>query len=388
MALTKYCLGDLLELTTETNANNEYGARDVRGMTITKEIIPTKADVSNTDLSKFLVVHPGEFVFNPRTHGKKIGFGYNDTDSSFLISWNNIAFRIKDSMRDKVLSEYLFFHFNRAEWDREACYRSWGSSTEVFTWEALCEMELDLPSITVQQKYVDIYNSMLANQRCYERGLEDLKLVCDAYIENLRRKTPTQKIGVYLTQSDRRNDIGLTVESVRGLATSKAMIPTKADMDGVSLNNYKVVPPRYIAYVPDTSRRGDKVSLGFNDTDETFLVSSISTVFGTDLSVLIPEYLMLFLTRSEFDRYARFNSWGSARETFNFEDMCDVEIPIPDISVQKAIADIFTAYNTRKLINERLKAQIKDLCPILVKGAVEEGENNGIIYSKTWYERF
>jgi len=373
MALTKYCLGDLLELTTETNANNEYGARDVRGMTITKEIIPTKADVSNTDLSKFLVVHPGEFVFNPRTHGKKIGFGYNDTDSSFLISWNNIAFRIKDSMRDKVLSEYLFFHFNRAEWDREACYRSWGSSTEVFTWEALCEMELDLPSITVQQKYVDIYNSMLANQRCYERGLEDLKLVCDAYIENLRRKTPTQKIGVYLTQSDRRNDIGLTVESVRGLATSKAMIPTKADMDGVSLNNYKVVPPRYIAYVPDTSRRGDKVSLGFNDTDETFLVSSISTVFGTDLSVLIPEYLMLFLTRSEFDRYARFNSWGSARETFNFEDMCDVEIPIPDISVQKAIADIFTAYNTHKLINERLKAQIKDLCPILVKGAVEEG---------------
>lgn len=374
MALTKYCLGDLLELTTETNANNEYGARDVRGMTITKEIIPTKADVSNTDLSKFLVVHPGEFVFNPRTHGKKIGFGYNDTDSSFLISWNNIAFRIKDSMRDKVLSEYLFFHFNRAEWDREACYRSWGSSTEVFTWEALCEMELDLPSITVQQKYVDIYNSMLANQRCYERGLEDLKLTCDAYIENLRRKTPTKKIGAYLTQSDRRNDIGLSVDFVRGLATSKAMIPTKADMDGVSLNNYKVVPPRYIAYVPDTSRRGDKVSLGFNDTDETFLVSSISTVFGTDLSVLIPEYLMLFLTRSEFDRYARFNSWGSARETFNFEDMCDVEIPIPDISVQKAIADIFTAYNTRKLINERLKAQIKDLCPILVKGAMEEGE--------------
>lgn len=374
MALTKYYLGDLLELTTEVNNKNKYNADNVRGMTITKEIIPTKADVSNTDLSKFLVVHPGEFVFNPRTHGKKIGFGYNDTDSTFIISWNNIAFRIKDCMRGKVLSEYLFFHFNRAEWDREACYRSWGSSTEVFTWDALCEMEVLLPPLSVQQKYVDVYNSMLKNQKCYERGLEDLKLTCDAYIENLRRKTPTQKIGAYLILSDRRNDMGLTVESVRGLATSKAMIPTKADMDGVRLNNYKVVLPGQIAYVPDTSRRGDKVSLGFNDTEETFLVSSISVVFGTDLSVLIPEYLMLLLTRSEFDRYARFNSWGSARETFNFEDMCDVEIPIPDISVQKAIADIFTAYNTRKLINERLKAQIKDLCPILVKGAVEEGE--------------
>ena len=118
------------------------------------------------------------------------------------------------------------------------------------------------------------------------------------------------------------------------------------------------------------------VSLGFNNTNETFLVSSISVVFGTKLKVLIPEYLMLFLTRSEFDRYARFSSWGSARETSNFEDMCDVKIPIPDISIQESIAELFTVYNKRKQINERLKAQIKDICPVLVKGAVEEGKRN------------
>ena len=293
-----------------------------------------------------------------------------DYDKAICSSLYEIFF-IRDT--SIVLPEYLNLFIKRNEFARMCEFIGWGSAREYCRVSDISDIEIDLPPLSVQQKYVDIYNSMLANQRCYERGLEDLKLVCDAYIENLRRKTPTKEIGAYLTQSDRRNDIGLSVDSVRGLATSKAMIPTKADMDGVSLNNYKVVPPRYIAYVPDTSRRGDKVSLGFNDTDETFLVSSISTVFGTDLSVLIPEYLMLFLTRSEFDRYARFNSWGSARETFNFEDMCDVEIPIPDISVQKAIADIFTAYNTRKLINERLKAQIKDLCPILVKGAVEEG---------------
>ncbi len=376
MGLIKCCLGDLLEMTTEVNSSNEYHAKDVRGMTITKEIIPTKADVADTDLSKFLVVHPDEFVFNPRTHGKKIGFGFNDTKSSFLISWNNIAFRIKTSMRDKVLPEYLFFHFNRSEWDREACFRSWGSSTEVFTWEALCDMAIDLPPLSVQQKYVDIYNAMVANQKCYERGLEDLKLVCDAYIEDLRRKMPCQKIGSYLIESDKRNDTNLTVDMVRGLATSKELISTKANMDGVSLSNYKILPPRHIAYVPDTSRRADKVSLGFNNTNETFLVSSISVVFGTNLKVLIPEYLMLFLTRAEFDRYARFNSWGSAREAFNYEDMCDVEIPIPDISIQKAITEIFTVYNKRKQINERLKAQIKDICPVLVKGAVEEGKRN------------
>ena len=112
MALTKYNLGELLELTTETNSELKYGPDDVKGMTITKEIIPTKANVKDTDLKKFLVVHPKEFIFNPRTHGKKIGFGYNSTGETFLISWNNIAFR------------YLFLHFNRSEWDREACYRS------------------------------------------------------------------------------------------------------------------------------------------------------------------------------------------------------------------------------------------------------------------------
>ena len=171
-----------------------------------------------------------------------------------------------------------------------------------------------------------------------------------------------------------RNEYGLLADAVRGLSTSKEMIPTKADMDGVGLDSYKTVSPGQIAYVPDTSRRGGKVSLGFNESGETYLVSSISTVFKTNELKLLPEYLMLFLTRSEFDRYARFNSWGSARETFDWSEMCNVEIPIPDIKIQKSIAEIFAVYNERKSINERLKAQIKDICPILIKGSLEEGK--------------
>ncbi|MBR1760452.1 MAG: restriction endonuclease subunit S [Schwartzia sp.] len=89
----------------------------------------------------------------------------------------------------------------------------------------------------------------------------------------------------------------------------------------------------------------------------------------------MPEYLVLFLSRAEFDRYARFNSWGSARETFVFSDMCDVKIPLPDITVQKSISDIFTSYKKRKNINEKLQAQIKSICPILIKGSLEEGQS-------------
>ena len=95
-------------------------------------------------------------------------------------------------------------------------------------------------------------------------------------------------------------------------------------------------------------------------------------MFGTKEDKLLPNYLMLYLTRSEFDRYARFCSWGSARETFDWEEMCNIEIPIPDISVQQAIADIYQVYIARKRINEQLKEQVKSICPILIKGSINE----------------
>lgn len=372
MGLTKYKLGELIELVLKTNSELRYGPNDVRGMTISKEIIPTKADVTGTDLSKFLVVSPGEFIYNPRTHGKRIGFGYNNTGDTFIISWNNIAFKVKESRKDVVLADYLFLHFKRDEWDREACFQSWGSSTEVFSWETLCDMEVELPPLPIQQKYVDIYNAMIVNQQSYERWLEDLKLVCDAYIENLGRKLPCEIIGAYIEEFNQKNGGGLTLDSVRGIATSKEFINTKANMDGVSLNNYKVVEPGMIAFISDTSRRADKMSLALNQSDENYLVSSISTVMQTDSAKLLPKYLFLFFCRAEFDRYARFHSWGSARETFSFEDMKDVSIPIPNLEIQKSIVEIHEAYITRKEINEKLKAQIKDICPILIKGSIEE----------------
>lgn len=374
MALTKCRLGDHLELREVTNSDFVFGPDDVRGVNNLKQLMPTKADISDRDLAKFQIVYPGEFVFNHRTsrNGSKFSIAYNDGDKAVICTEDYVVFRIKEESKQTVLAEWLYMYFNRPEFDRYVITNSWGSSTEFYNWEDICAVELNLPPYPVQWKYVAIYKAMLANQQSYERGLEDLKLVCDGYIEDLRRKMLCKEIGPYLSESDLRNDIGLTVDSVRGLTTSKELIPTKADMDGVGLSNYKVVKPGQIAYVPDTSRRGGKISLGFNDTKETFLVSSISIVFETKRKFLLPEYLMLFLTRREFDRYARFNSWGSARETFDWSEMCGVKIPIPDIKIQKAIADIYSVYITRKRINEQLKTQIRDICPILIKGAMGE----------------
>lgn len=237
MTLTKYKMRQLIELAPDTNVELLYGPDDVRGMTITKEIIPTKADVSRTDLSKFLIVHPREFIYNPRTHGKRIGFGYNNTNSNFIISWNNVAFKIKKEMTTIVLADYLFLHFKRDEWDREACFQSWGSSTEVFSWDTLCDMEVDLPSLEVQQKYVDIYNAMLSNQQSYECGLDDLKLVCDGYIDELRKKKIQKKLGNYISLCDAKNDnLKYGLDSVRGISIEKNLLIRKQTWREFRLN--------------------------------------------------------------------------------------------------------------------------------------------------------
>lgn len=375
MGLGKYKLGELIQIHDERNVELAYGLNDVKGISIQKEFIETKADMSGVSLKPYILVKPGCFAYVTVTsrNGEKITIAHNNTNNTYIISSSYVVFRVKRT--DLLLPDYLFMYFKRSEFDRYARYNSWGSARETFSWEEMCDIDIELPDIAIQQKYVDIYNAMLENQRCYESALEDLKLVCDAYIEELSKDYQSVTIGQFIFQRDLRNDGSLGVSSVRGIATSKEFINTKADMEGVGLNNYKVVAPGQFAYVPDTSRRGDKISLALNISENTYLVSSISIVFDTQKDVLLPEYLMLFFARSEFDRYARFHSWGSARETFDWSEMCDVQIPIPDIKIQQYIVNIYTAYLLRKEINEQLKTQVKDVCPILIKGSLEEAEN-------------
>ena len=377
MKLIKCKIGELIEQINEVNSDLKYDENSAVGMTITKEIIPTKANLNGTDLSNFIIVRPESFIYNPRTHGKKIGFGYNNTKDTYIISWNNIAFKIKDDKKSLVLADYLFLHFRRDEWDREACYHSWGTSTEVFTWDALCDMELELPSIGIQQKYVDIYNAMLSNQKSYERGLEDLKLICDGYIENLRKTIPSELIAPYITRKDIRNGKDGT-KNVMGVSTSKEFREPTSKVNKNELSNYKVVKPRWISFVQTT--HNEKVFCNaFNNTTEDIVVTSVNEVFCTNEEYLLPEYLVMFFNRAEFDRYARFHSWGSARETFTWEDLIQVKIPIAEIEIQKDIVDIFNVYKERKYINERLKQQIKNICPILIKGSIEEARKGGVV---------
>lgn len=362
-------LGEYIEQCTAINSDLQFGIVDVRGMTISKEIIPTKADLKSMDLSKFLIVEPKEFVYNPRTHGKKIGLGFNTTDSNFIISWNNVAFRVKDP--NLLCPDYLYILISREEWDRNACFRSWGSSTEVFSWAEFGSMEIPLPSIDVQRELVYTYNGLKSLAEQNETLIPRLSAACQAYIVDCRAKYPSVPLGEYIEQLDKRNSDGaLTVADVQGISTDKCFIPTKANMDGVPVLSYKIVAPSEFIYVADTSRRGDKMALALNSSDKDILVSSIYTVFRSiDKSILLPEYLFLLFNRPEFDRYTRFNSWGSARETFDWNEMCRVQIPLPPIDVQQAIVDVYHCMERAKQIAITAREKLKTLCPALVQRA-------------------
>lgn len=376
MGLNKIRLGDYIIRSTQNNRDLKYGVELISGVTSQGVFAIPKGDPIDVNLKPYKIVNNGAFVYNPTR--LDLGSIAYRTDGLCIVSHLYMVFYLTEEGKRIIDPTWLYIYFRRNEFLREVTFRNFGSQRPEFNFEDMSDIIIPLPDLPTQQKYVDVYNAMVANQQAYERGLEDLKFTCDAYIENLRRRIPCERIGRYITECNAKNDIGLTLDFVRGISTDKEFIDTKANMDGVSLSNYKIVSPNEIAFISDTSRRGDKISLAINSSKETYLVSSISTVFRTNSDHLIPQYLFLFFLRSEFNRYSRFHSWGSARETFDWDAMCDVQIPIPDIEIQKSIAELYTVYNKRKKINEQLKAQIKDICPILIRGSLEYGgEPNG-----------
>ena len=371
MRLKKYKLGELIELVEETNSQGKYGPKDVRGISNLKEMMSTKADLNGRDLSKFQIVRPSTFVFNHRTsrNGRKFSITYNYDSVPHIFTEDYVVFRIKKDCENILLKEWLYMYFCRAEFDRYVITNSWGSSTEFYNWEDLCDIDITLPSIEQQRKYVDVYLALQSNLAVYQSKVDELKLVCDEYIEELRRKMKCERIGTYIVESNVKNSDN-KIKEVRSVSVTKEFKLTNAKVNKNELSNYLVVRPKEIAFVQTTGN--EKVlAFAYNDYDYPVVVSSVDKVFGSkDENVLDLQYLSLFLSRKEFDRYARFNSWGSAREVFTMDDMNDVEIPIPDIKVQQEIVNIHKCYIERQRIANALKEQINNICPVLIRGSL------------------
>lgn len=359
-------LGDYIQLVDCRNKDSKI--TNLRGVSTKKELIKSTANMSGVSVHNYKILRKRQFVYVSDTsrRGDKIAISLNNGEDC-IVSSIYTTFEVD---RKKILPEYLFIWFNRSEFDRYTRFHSWGSARETFSWEDMCDIKIPIPTLAEQQKYVAIYQSVLDQQKSYESSLTDLQLVCDSYLENLVKNEQKEILGKYIEQSDERNT-NLEISFLQGVSTSKQLINTKANTTGVKFHNYKIVRIGNFVYVADTSRRGDKIALAMNNNKDC-IVSAIYTVFKVkDTTKLLPEYLYLFFQRSEFDRYARFNSWGSARETFDWDEMCNVKIPVPSIEKQQAIVNIYHALQARKAINEQLKESIKPLCPVLMCGVVE-----------------
>ena len=360
-------LGDYIEARDERNAEGK--ALPFYGINREKTFMPTVADTHQLDHSKYKVVGQGVFAFSGMQTGRDrcIRMALREDKEPGLISPAYTTFSVRD--KGKLLPEYLFIFFNRKEMDRYGAFLSDGSIRSNLDWDRFCDIRIPLPSLEVQQELVDTYAGLKRLAEESEALIAPLTEACQAFIIDCQRRYPTVELGDYIEARDERNAEGkYTLDDVRGISTDKAFIPTKADMSGVSLTFYKVVNPSGFVYVADTSRRGGKIALAHNNTGRSLLVSSAYTVFKTEDS-LLPEYLYLLLSRAEFDRYARFNSWGSARETFDWEELRRVQIPLPPLEVQQSIANLYHCMEEARRIARAARAQLQTLCPALIQHA-------------------
>lgn len=373
MALTKYKLGDLIEQSDERNNDGKYIVDDVKGISTRKLFIETKANMDGVGLTSYKVVKCDEFAYVSDTsrRGDKIALAFND-GNALLVSSIYTVFRVKRI--DLLNSTYLYMYYNRPEFDRFSRFNSWGSARETFDWSDFCDIDIELPPLPIQQKYVDVYNAMLANQQSYERGLEDLKLLVEALIDEYKHKAVKRPVSTILKEIDCRNTDG-AIKAAHGINITKQFMPSVANIYSVDLTKYKVVKKGQFAFSGMQTGRDECIRIALYYGTEPIIISPAYSVLESKDDTVLPEYVMMWFSRKEIDRLGWFMSDASIRTNLDMDRFYEIKIPVPELKAQKSIVEIYSAYNVRRNINEKLKSLIMDICPILIKGSIEEARS-------------
>jgi len=348
----------------------------VSGVDINKQFIPTRANLEETDISKYYLVPPHHFACNLMHIGRdeRLPIAYNHTTDDLVVTSAYYVFRVKEKCTDEIIDEYLYIFFNCSETDRLTWFFTDSSVRGNLSESRFLDIEIPLPSIEEQRKVVNAWRALREIKFQNEKKADPLMQVCQSYIQELKHKYPMQEIGSYIEEYDERNDNGTySIDDVRGISIEKKIIDTKANMEGVKLNPYKVFRSGTFCYVTITSRNGNKITLALNQNDCNYIVSSSYVTFRVrDGKELIPEFLHLWFCRPEYDRYARFNSWGSAREAFSFEEMKRTKVPLPPIEVQRAIVNIYNCAKEAKQIAAEADRLSRDVCPMLLQHIINQ----------------
>lgn len=362
-------IGDFIQLVDNKNVDSKIS--NLLGININKNFMPSVANVTDVDLSKYKIIRKGQFAYSGMQTGRDetIRLALYNNDEPAIISPAYSVIESKD--KTKLLPEFLMIYFQRPESDRYGWFISDSSVRANLDYDRFCEIEIPIPeNIEEQLKYVNIYNGLLNNQSWYEKSLEDLQLICDTYIENLIKTEKPKILGDYIERIVERNDDD-SIKHLIGISEKKEFREPAGKVNRNNLTRHYIIRKDEFGYIPRMNPF-KPLAVALSHNDYPILISPSYVGFRLkNKNELLPEFLFLFLKRSEFDRYAAFNAWSSTRDTFDWPDMCEVKIPIPAIKLQEAIISIYHTLETRKRLNEDLKAKIKPLCPVLIRGVVE-----------------
>jgi len=369
MGLNNIRLGDYIERSTVNNSNLKYGEELIAGVNNTGVFTAPKGSTTGVNLKPYKIVQNGAFVYNPTR--LDLGSIAYRTEGLCIVSHLYMIFYLTEEGKKIINPQWLLMYFRRIEFQREVTFRNFGSQRPEFNFEDMSDIIVPLPPLDIQQKYVAIYSAMLANQRSYEQGLEDLKQAVFSEIDIIKHSAPKVSVGELLEEIDVRNTTG-TLTNVQGINIEKQFMPSVADTTSVNLKNYKIVQNGQFAYSSMQTGRDKCIRIALYDKDEPTLISPAYSVLQVKNTSAVAEYIMLWFSRPETDRYGWFASDASVRANLDLDRFYEIQIPLPDLDKQHSVANIYIAYMLRREINEQLKNQIKDICPVLIKGSIEE----------------
>lgn len=366
----KIKLGELVELYAKSCNISNLTLNDVSGINKDKEFFSPAKQIG-ADTSKYKIVPPRYFACNLMHVGRDIvlPISLNTTQQNKIVSPAYTVFKIKDETQ--LLSEYFFMWLKSDEKDRFFWLFTDSSVRDGLSWEDMCNIELDLPDIAIQQKYVAVYQALLANQQAYEKGLDDLKLVCDGNLDKFKSQYSFIKVKELLKEVDNRNS-NKKIDDLQGINILKEFMPSVANVGEENLSKYKIVKKHQFAYSAMQTGRDKCIRIALYNQDKPCIISPAYSVLEVKNNNVLAEYIMLWFSRKESDRYGWFVSDSSIRASLELSSFYEIEIPLPPISVQQAIVDIYKVLLDRRAINDTLKQQIKAICPVLVRGAVAE----------------
>jgi type I restriction enzyme S subunit len=358
-------LGDYIAPRNERNSDFRYGVELIEGVNSDGEFQPTKAITDGIDLKPYKAVWPGDIVYNPSR--LNIGSLAYRESGMCIVSHLYQVFHVKEEFKNELLPEFLLIWFKRDEFSRIVDYYNYGSQRAEFNLKKLGELIIPLPSLSEQQKVVNAWKAFGEIKEQNEAKAAPLMQLCQSYIQELKHKYPAQEIGPYIEEVDERNS-DLSIKLSQGIANTKVF----QDPKQVAANSKadKIVRTGYFGYNRATTRNGEKISIAYR-TGPDCTVSSAYGVFKiTDEEHLNPYFLWMWVSRPEFDRYARYMSKGSAHEFFEMDEMRRVRIPLPPLDVQRAIVNIFKCANEAKQIAAEADRLSREVCPALLQHVI------------------